>query len=265
MTDWLDQDAESHAVLRDSPWRGAKAASAHRSTGPLRFGSGSRPTGRIDREPLRHTDRRVLSPIDIPLWDRAKWRGTLFLRPPGVPPTLAIAFEDGESGQAVFRTWKDRWDNEDEHDDFRLAIITGVSKREPATYAVVVGPSLRPVAEDQKKIVVFGSRIHRMSPTTSTNLDNSVTAYKRAGSFVLAPARTSTIGEILEMPSAQLAIIIRQLDLRAAWQIGENHPDIAVLHKYDDPIVPTGVTDLPVKNALKRIRSSGWAMNRYSS
>ena len=265
LADWTDRSAEGHAVLRDSPWRGAKPVGEDGSAEPLEFGPDSRPIVPIERKRTKHTDRRVLSPIDIPMWDRAKWRGILFLWPPDEPPTLAIAFEDGDSGRSIFRTWKERWGNEDKHDELRIAVITGVSNREPATYAVVIGPKLGPESVNEKKTVVLGSRIRRMSPKDSANLDHFVAAFKKTGRFIFAPARTDATGEILEMPSAQLAIVKWQLDRREAWQIGENDPDIAVFHKDDDPIVPAGVMDAPVNKALKRIRSAGWAMDWYNS
>lgn len=59
------------------------------------------------------------------------------------------------------------------------------------------------------------------------------------------------------MPSAQFALAKRQLDIREAWQIGENDPDLVALDEDDDPIVPEGVTDPPVNKALMQKRSSG--------
>ena len=260
LIDWLNQDDQSYDVLRDRPWRVEKATGAGSSIKPVEFGSGSPTDDLIDMERLKHTDRRFLSPIDIPLWERAKWRAILFDCPPEVQPILAIGFEDGEAGQAIFRTWKDRWGDEDKDDALRVTIITGLSKQNPFTYAVVVGPSLRDLMEDRKKVIISVSRINRMSPNTSTNLDNFVTAYKKTGSFLFAPVRVSESGGVLEMPSDQFAIAKRQLDIREAWQIGENDPDIAALCEDDEPIVPPGVTDPPVNKALKRIRFSGQGM-----
>ena len=265
LKDWLDQDDQSYDVLRDRPWRVQKADGAGNSIKPLEFGSGSAPENLFDMEKLKHTDRRFLSPIDIPLWERAKWRAILFVCPPEVPPILAIGFEDGETGQAIFRTWTDRWGDANNDDALRVAIITGLSKRNPFTYAVVVGPSLRDLMEDRKKVIMSVSRINRMSPNTSTNLDNFVTAYKKTGSFLFAPVRVSESGGVLEMPSDQFAIAKRQLDIREAWQIGENDPDIAALCEDDEPIIPPGVTDPPVNNALKRLRSFGRGKNWFNS
>ena len=265
LTDWLKEDDQSYPVLRDEPWRTVKANGSSSPIESPDFGTGSPPEDLTDGEQLRHTDRRVLSPIDIPLWDRAKWRGTVFVWTPGEPPILALGFEDGEAGQAIFRTWKERWGDGDGDDMLRVAIITGLSERNPAEYAVVVGPNFRYVPEDKKKVFISVSRINRMSPNTSINLDNFVKVYKKMETFFLAPVRISASGGILEMPSAQLSIAKRQLDIREAWQIGENDLDVISLYEDDEPIIPAEVTDPPVNKALMRKRSARQMRNRRDS
>ena len=137
----------------------------------------------------------------------------------------------------------------------RVAIITGLSKRNPAEYAVIVGPNLQQMEENNKKVVMFVSRIQRMSPDTSKNLDNFLAAYKEAGAFLLAPAQLTRDITNPQMPFVQFAIGKRQLDLRQAWQISENDPDIVVLDEDDEPIIPVGVADPPVKKAMIRRRT----------
>ena len=257
LTDWLEPDAQDYAVLRDGPWREGKPSSPDRPTKPPEFASGPPPADMMDPERLKHTDRRVLSPIDIPLWDRARWQGILVACHPdvGVPPILAILFEDGQAGQAIFRAWKERWGNEDTDEMLRVAIITGLSKRNPAEYAVVVGPNLQQLGENNKKVILPVSRIHRMSPDTSTNLDNFLAAYKKAGAFLLAPAQLTKDVANPQMPFVQLALGKRHLNLRQAWQIGENDPDLFALVGYNEPLIPAGVTDPPVNKALLQIRN----------
>ena len=257
LTDWTKQDDRNYPILRNKPWREAQASDPVMSAKRPEFGIGLPPAELMDRERLRHTDRRLLSPIDAPLWDRAKWQATLFAYSPDTdaPPVLGIGFENREAAEAIFRGWKNQWGNEDENEVLRLAIITGVSEQNPAEYVVVVGPSLRHIEGDEKKAIISISRINRMAPKTSTNLDNFVTAYRRAGNFLLVPAWIRG-GEVRELSLAQFAIAKRQLDLREAWQIGENDPDLAALHEDDEPIVPSGVTDPPCNKALIRIRES---------
>ena len=254
LADWLEQNDESYPLLRNEPWR-AMQASAPKE--PPRFATEPPPEDLNDKEKLKHTDRRILSPIDIPLWERAKWRGTLFVSNPDGPPILAIGFEDGEAGQAIFRVWKERWGDVDKDDDLRVAIITGLSERNPAEYAVVVGPNLRHVPEDENKRLLFVSRIHRTTSSNLKNLENFIHFYNKMGYFFLVPAQINTDRNNPQMPSRELALLKRKLDVRQAWQIGANDPDIAVFDKDDEPIVPEGVTDPPVNNVLKRIRSSG--------
>lgn len=255
LTDWLEPEDQNWSVLRDGPWRVAKPVSPTRTGGPNespKLGAGLPPADLIDRTRLKHTDRRILSPIDIPLWDRAKWRATMFAWFPHARPMLALAFEDGQAGQAIFRAWRDRWGDEDEDDALRLAIITGLSKQKPAEYAVVVGPNLRHVKDHEEKTIVFVSRINRMTPTSTTNLDTFLAAYQRAGAFLLAPAQ---LGAGAPTPFVQLAITKRHLHIRQAWQIGENDPDASVLHDDDEPIIPAGVVDPPVNGALVWMRA----------
>ena len=257
LRDWLDPDVQGHTVLRDNPWRACKSNNTDISVEPLMFGTNVSPADMLDGERLKHTDQRVLTPIDMPLWNRAQWRGTVFewSPMPGSPLILAIGFEGEEAGNEIFRAWKVRWGNIDKDNMIRVAIITGLSERKPADYAVAIGPNLRHMAETGKKAFRVVSRINRMSPTSSMNLDNFVAAYRETGSFFLAPVLLSTSRQIVGVPSLQLAIAKQQLDIREAWQIGENDPDISALSEDDDPIIPAGVSAPPVNKALRKIRA----------
>ena len=265
LLDWIDKDAQSYDVLRKESWRTEKLTAADDLMKPLKYGNSPPPDDLTDKEKIKHTDRRVLSPIDIPVWDQANWRATVFVLAPNSLPILALAFEDGESGEAIFRAWKDRYGNIDKDNAIRLAIITGVSKRNPSEYSVVISPSLQYVAEEKKKIFMFVSRINRMSPNSSLNLDRFIPIYKKMRKFLLAPARINVHGEVLGMPSTQLAITKKHLDIREAWEIGENDPDMAVLRENDPPIIPSGVTNPPVNKAMAQIRSLRQAIKRRNN
>ncbi len=185
------------------------------------------------------------------MWDKAQWGGILFGWRPDAPPNLWLGFKNRDAGKAIFRAWQNRWGKVDDEEILRIAIITGVSKKNPAEYAVLVGTNLQCLEDN----VAFVSRTHRMIPNTSTNLDNFIKAYKKAKNFLFGPVQMNTNGEIAEMPSDQLAISKKQIDIREAWQIGENDPDIVALRADDDPIIPPGVVDAPINKAMMRIRS----------
>jgi hypothetical protein len=171
---------------------------------------------------------------------------------PGGVPVLAFAFEDGQAGQAIFRDWRDRWGNEDKNDVLRLAIIRGVSRQNPAEYAVVVGPNLRHLEGQEGKTFTLVSRINRMMPTSTANLDAFLREYHKVGAFLLAPAQLSTN---TPTPFIQLAIAKQRLEIRQAWEIGENDPDFSALQEDDQPIIPLDAIDPPVISALERIRA----------
>lgn len=252
LTDWPAPEDQTYLALRVKPWRVIKVADPADPEEDPKFGNGPPPPELTDESQLKHTDRGVVSPIDMLLWDRAKWRATLFCLIPHMPPLLAFAFESGEAGQAIFRAWQERWGQKDEDDVLRLAIITGVSKQNPAEYAVVVGPNLRHIKSKEGQRFVFVSRINRMTPHSSTNLDKFIVAFQRVGAFLLAPAQMDTSAPI---PFVNLAITKRHLHIRQAWQIGENDPDASVFQEDDEPIIPEGVIDPPVNKALARLRA----------
>ena len=190
LSDWTTQEDKEWPVLRGGPWRVAKSmsgAETRDSSNYPRFGSGKPPSDLLDRSRLKHTERIVLSPIDTELWDRANWKGTLFAYYPEGPPVLALAFEDGEAGQAIFQGWRQRWGKVDEDNALRVAIIRGLSKYSPAEYGVIIGPNPKHLMDHNVKVFILGSRINRMVPTNTTNLDTFIAAYRRYGVIYIGP------------------------------------------------------------------------------
>ncbi len=254
--------ARSFTPLRTEPLR--PAVKAPETTDRLEFGTGAPPDDLRDPETMKHSDRRVLSPIDIDLWDRAGWQGIMYLSCPAPytePPILALTFKDADAAKAIFRQWRERWGAQGSDNDLRLAIITGLTRRYPATYTVVVGPCQSLAAFKQSKTVFIISRMLRMEPATGENLERFLAAYRRAGCYVFAPAHR--IGAD-QPPSlfTELAIRRQQLDVRPAWQIGDNDPDASVLNDDDEPIIPDGEVNPPVYQALARMRAMRKARER---
>jgi hypothetical protein len=253
LTDWLEPEDKVYDRLRSQPWRVAKAAEAAAAAGPRKspkLGSGSPPADLLDWRGLKHTERRILSPIDTELWDRAKWRAVAFGQPDGAPPFLGIVFDNREAAQAIFRAWRERWGQEDKDDALRVAIITGVSARNPAHYAVAIGPNLNQLRDSGAKAFTTVSRLMRMEPTSSVNLDRFLAAYRQFGGCVLIPAQIGLPPTLLP----HLYLAKRKLKIRPAWQIGEHDPDAMVLQDDDDPVVPPMVRDPPVSKALEQMR-----------
>jgi len=220
----------------------------------LNIGVGEIPKDLLSRENTKHSERRVYAVIDVPLWDKAKWKGVLYLWPPvlDLEPWLALGFEGSVAGRAIFTDWRSKLGSIDKQERIRISIITGVDRSNPTHYSVIVGSNL-PQSEGGSRVKEFmsWSRIHRMEPSTLNNLTTFVNRFERIGTYRLMPADINLkTGE--HKVHRELAIQKRQIRICPAWQIGEHDPDgVGVLPK-DKPIVPDGLVDPPVLRLLKR-------------
>lgn len=253
LRDWLDPNDTTYECLRDRPWRTPPQANSDRlGSGPApAFGSGPPPVDLLDSTSRKHTERRVISPIDIQLWNKAQWSGILFATAERTSPVLGLLYRDLDAGIAIFRAWRARWGQGDVRDALRIGIVTGVSAQNPAHYSVLIGPNITGEVAPETKLFVSVSRINRMTPETGTNLDRFLADYRRCGEYLLVPARMD------DPPHLEMSCLLamKHLHVRPAWEIGENDPDASALQDDDDPVVPEGLTDPPVKKALERIRS----------
>ncbi|HGF4016874.1 hypothetical protein [Burkholderia cenocepacia] len=253
LADWIEPNDKIYECLRTEPWRvqppPTKLASPSKEA--PKFGTGAPPTTLLDVSARKHTERQVLSPIDIELWNKAGWCGTLFGSGEGQPPMLGLLFRDIGAGIAIFRAWRARWGKEDLHDALRVAVVTGLSALHPAHYAVSVGPNLTQRLNAEKDFFVAVSKNNRMTPDTTANLDRFLAEYRRYGAYFLMP------GSMAASPRFETDCFLtkRHLQVRAAWEIGDNDPDMAMLEDDDEPLVPSTVSDPPVRQALERIRA----------
>ena len=207
-------------------------------------------------ENLKHRDRRILSLIDMPLWDKAGWKAVVYLWPQDLnkPPGLALGFTDADAAQSIFRGWRSRLGEVDKDEQLKVSIITGIDRQTPFSYRVVI--SANPNLEEQDssgKYLFIVSRMHRMDPRDPKNLVEFLRRYERLGAYMLLPAHYAS--EVDEPKLFwNLWIGKNELTVRPAWQIGENDSEINALRGDDDPIIPEGVENAPVIGALQKIR-----------
>lgn len=256
LADWIEPEDKAYKILRDQPWRKPKVKNiSSDDPSKAQTGVGPPPSELFDKSNLKHTERKVLSPIDVELWNRAKWHATLFAMSDDSPPFLGLVFQSGETGKAIFSKWREQWGERNTDSVLRVAIITGISKENPAHYAVTIGPNLEQLKDSEQKVFMTVSRINRMEPSSSVNLDRFIKAYQRVGAYFLIPAQSAS-GEIPPQAFFQLALARQKLEIRPAWQIGENDMDIMALRKDDNPFIPSEITDAPVKAALEQINNN---------
>lgn len=180
----------------------------------------------------------IASPIDIPLWDKAKWRATLFALPPGSPPLLGIAFLNQLPAEKIFEQWQHRYGKRDEFEELRIAIIEGDVAGEDPGYSVHVGVDLDNVLKRYRQAglpteggsyFALTSRINRMTPAPrSPYLSLFKDSYKQQGEYLLVPTTCKPDGSDIKI-AHHLAIRKSVVHFRNMADISANDIDAVVL------------------------------------
>jgi hypothetical protein len=221
---------------------------------PVTFGEGEPPEELFGIDNLRHKDQRVRSLINMPLWNECDWRGVAYIIAPNTLPMIAIGFGNIEAGIRIFQGLKARLRDVDKDERLRVSVITGVDKKHPSYYKVLISSNLSTDNSEHLKYVVIVTRVHLMEPPDLINLNNFIKRYEQTGKYVLLPTHFTSANDI-EEPIWELGIVKQQFNLREAWQIGEYDPDVAALHETDEPIIPMHVSDAPIIQAMQRIKN----------
>jgi len=257
---WNTTEIHQRFVLRRNlPWYDGLSLNSNDEVmeRPIfRLGTGEPPAGLFGVDSLKHRDLRVLSLLDVPLWGKAKWKATAYMWGGDLMPAIALGFEDAEAAQQIFKGLQSRLGAVDEREQLRVAIITGIDKEFPSSYKVVISTNVSQMIGDKDKQLVLISRVHRMDPPDSKNLDAFLKLYKRAHKYVILPA---IFVESSRYPKVYWDLKIEKTDLsvRPAWQIGENDPDVVAIGEEDRPVIPSGMKNPPVISALKRFDKFG--------
>src|SRR5690606_9330905 len=141
------------------------------------------------------------------------------LLPDGGPPTLARCCRDIAAGVRIFEEWRARFGKLESEAQIRVTIIRGLSARAPHHYAVTVSSELDEVtARRPDELQMVLSRINRMTPNSSHNLDGFLQSYVAEGKYLLVPMAMT------ERPTPadfrfDLAIGKSRLIIRQAWEI----------------------------------------------
>ena len=246
---WEDPDAERYPMQRKTTWLSAQVEEAKTVKPQVSRAEGERP-------PFFNTDHskiRTSSIIDLPLWDKAGWQGTGTALFPRLPPVLALGFRNVAMGVRIFEGWRLRFGTTDESDLIRIAIIRGLKQKRPAEYAVTISRSFEDFERDEQTLFTTLTRLNRMTPDTTENLDTFLAAFEEVGAYVLVPMDISAPLSARSF-RLDLGIMKRKLDLRSAWEIGTDDFDSLVFQNDDDPVVPTGIADPPSRAAIAKMR-----------
>lgn len=260
--DWLDlsiwtkdSNLTPYVVKRTKQWIPKKAEKPDVKSSPLKRGKGEPPPEMYDLSNKKHSDIKVLSIINIPLWDKAKWKGTFYVCYPSCqyPPTIGFMFTDEAAARSIFEEWRRKWGNYDEKEEIRISIIRELDEKNPAHYEVSIGTNFESASRDENTRYNVMTRHKRMTPDSTTNLNNFLYYYNKVGAYYLVPAILREEGKQPEILD-DLFIIKRRITVKSAWQIEEHDEDIVVIDPKDTPIIPAGVNDPPILRALKRYK-----------
>lgn len=260
----------SFPLRRETAWSdGLELMASARETTRIydddKRGKGDPPKDLLDFD-HKHTQQRVYSLINMPLWDKSGWFGIAYAHGQNLsePPVLALAFSKADTAREIFAGWRSRLGEVDKNEELHISLVTGIDSKHPSSYAVVVGSNPALGIESRQTYVVTLFRIHRMDPPDSRNLDTFLRRFETTGRYFLMPAYAATA----EVPPKLLTDLwIGKQDLRVipAWKIGKNDPDGAALRPGDDPVIPADVRNAPVLELLawkkSKIRPSELASN----
>jgi hypothetical protein len=259
MSDWEQKYKETFPLRRASEWnRGLLTTQVVEEPHPkreLQPGEGEPPRELLDFSKVKHSQRRIMSLVNIPLWDRAQWGGTIYALPPDSPPILGLGFRDAKAGKAVFEGWRRTLGQKDEEEKLRISIVTGIDVRHPFWYRVVIGSNVKTPDIPRQSHMVMVQRINTMHAETPRNLEGFLEKFRASGRFLVIPVHMQ--GErVPGEPFIGLAIEKTELLVRPAWKIGPNDLDSMAVDADDSPIIPHGTKSAPVLKLLKKKRKA---------
>jgi hypothetical protein len=193
LADWnTHENPVAYICKRVVPWHeGLIPQKAPETYENRDMGSGAPPKELYDRSSLKHSARQVSSVINQALWNKAKWKAVVYVWSidPDEPPYIALGFQNGDAGKAIFRELIEKLGSDDKQNRLRISIITGLNKAFPNKYGVVIGSNLPDDGEFERgREIVSISRVHHMDNTNPMNLRMFQERFERAGKFWLMAA-----------------------------------------------------------------------------
>lgn len=181
----------------------------------------------------------LTTPIDIELWNAAKWQATYFGQVEGHPPILGLGFTHEEPARKIFEGWHERYGDKDRFDELRVSIVEGAIAGLEDGYSVHIGSDLDASVkrfkeagyEFENDLIMSVSRFNRMNPPAgSKNLRMFKEQYSQYKTYVLAPGVVSEDRTQMK-PMFDLGIYKRKILFRQTSEIGDNDLDAVVFQK----------------------------------
>lgn len=239
----VEWDAEDRAKAREP-------VKLHARSSDVPTGTGLIPDDLSDVSRVKHTEISFESLIREALWERARWRAIGWAGVEGQPPWMVLCFENGEAAAEILTQLVGDIGNNDPQNRLRITIIRNISRKRPSHYRVVIGSNVD--TKDFRKVGVFVSRVHTMTPDSTANLDEFLAVYNAVGSYVVGIGVVDPRVQRMPEPMRHGYILKRTLQVREAWTIGINDIDCPGILPDDDTSIPLErERDAPVLELLK--------------
>lgn len=247
ISQWSDPQAREYEQLRTSPWMPAMPddpSASDESADDRESVEVARDEMSFSLEEISHENMEFVTPIRLPLWDKAGWKGVLYMMDASnqSPPLFCLIFNNAKAALQIFEGWREDFGMTDEARKLRICVVRGIDRSHPHAYRVIIGLNFDKNLPDFRHIMTL-QRMHRMDATTSANLDNFIDAFNMHERFILMPA-LMTSGEPQILKGAYLGMY--EITIRNAYEIGLGDEDSAGIQPDDDIIIPEGVTNPPV-------------------
>lgn len=265
--DWVqDDNLAEYSLVREKAWIPAMVVTTPVAHPPEKDStvSADPPEHLFGADAVLHRDMRVMSPIILPLWDKAMWKGTGVTLPQAlgevVPPVMALAFENFDAGQKIFRGWRNKVGEMNRDGWLSVTVITGIRRDSPLDYRVAIGisESYMKAATAGKRLFTMVYRMNDMTPSSSRNLDVLQDHFRRAGFVFLMPVAFNPASPGIEMTreNFELGIKLSHLEFIPAWQVEGTSPLIVAMRGITDPMLPPGETNAPFLQALECLKTN---------
>jgi hypothetical protein len=185
--------------------------------------------GPPDLGSLRHDEMRVESVINIPLWDRAKWRGMGFFIDPSGLPGIALLFTNPAAASTIWKEWQRTFGTGDASDRLRLSIVTHVKPEDQFAYRAVVAPAPEAAFDGAAKVVFATARVLEMNPSSDTNLRNFRGEYERSHGCVLGFAMMPRAGADFTQPEILGTVHLSQIRFVEAKDVSDHDMESVAL------------------------------------
>lgn len=186
-------------------------------------------------------------------WDAAKWKGVVYLGDLINNKFIKIGFlfENEEGAKRVFQDLIDYASKEDKEGKIILSFIKGISKSDIYDYRVMITGKVKvPKGITTNILINNATRFHQMNCKDDKNIKILEEIIEKGNNpkITLLPM-IATDEEII--PLWDFEIVLKNVNIKHAYEIGKGDLEAAAILKEDIPIIPREIKNPPIKELLK--------------